>query len=173
MKPQPRHEDEHLELDHLREELHQLERRVDALEHRTEHHIEQHNIEQPTEAVPVLAGLPAGLDYTLPNASNAIPAAGRAVLGLAGAFLLRALAESGAMPILLVLLAAILYAATWLVFSVRTRQQDTFGSSIYGITAVLILAPLLWEGTLRFNVLPPVATAGILIAFQVLSSTLA
>jgi hypothetical protein len=95
------------------------------------------------------------------------------VLGLAGAFLLRALAESGAMPILLVLLAAILYAATWLVFSVRTRQQDTFGSSIYGITAVLILAPLLWEGTLRFNVLPPVATAGILIAFQVLSSTLA
>lgn len=95
------------------------------------------------------------------------------VLGLAGAFLLRALAESGAMPLLLVVLASILYAATWLVFSVRTREQDTFGSTIYGITAVLILAPLLWEGTLRFNVLPPLATAGILVSFMVLSSTLA
>jgi len=166
MKPQPQHEAEHLELDSIREELHSLERRVDALEHH-EHR------EQATRSAPDLIGVPAGLDYTLPSAPNAIPAAGRAVLGLAGAYLLRALAESGAAPMLVVVLAAILYAVTWLVFSVRTRQPDTFGSALYGITAALILAPLLWEATVRFSVLPPIATAGILVTFLVLSYALA
>lgn len=166
MKPQPQHEDEHLDLDSLREELHCLARRVDALEHREPH-------EHATRPAPDLAAVPAGLGYALPTAPNAIPAAGRAVLGLAGAYLLRALAESGAAPMLVVVLAAILYAVTWLVFSVRTSQPDTFGSTVYGITAALILAPLLWEATLRFGILPPLATAGILVTFLVLSYALA
>ena len=166
MKPQPQHEDEHLEVDSLREELHCLERRVDALEHRDHR-------EEATSAAPDLAVVPAGLNFALPTMPNAIPAAGRAVLGLAGAYLLRALAESGAMPMLVVVLAAILYAVTWLVFSVRTRQPDTFGSTLYGITAAVILAPLLWEATVRFSILPPLATAGILVTFLVLSYALA
>lgn len=166
MKPQPQHEDEHLDLDSLREELHCLARRVDALEHREPR-------EQATRPAPDLAAVPAGLNYALPTMPTAIPAAGRAVLGLAGAYLLRALAESGAMPMRVVVLAAILYAVTWLIFSVRTRQPDAFGSTLYGITAALILAPLLWEATVRFSVLPPIASAGILVTFLALSYALA
>lgn len=159
MKP---HEDEALELDQLREELHQLARRVDALEHR----------ERPASVATAATVPAAGPNLSLP-AANPIPAAGRAVLGLAGAFLLRALAESGAVPSLLVVAVAIAYAAAWLVFSVRTREQNTFAGTAYGITAALILAPLLWEATVRFKALPPSATATILVAFLVLSSVLA
>jgi hypothetical protein len=158
-------EDEPLDLDHLREELHQLARRVDALEHRA--------VDRPAPAAP-MPDLPSilGTDVALP-ATNPIPAAGRAVLGLAGAFLLRALAESGSVPSLLVVGVAIVYAATWLVFSVRTREQNAFAGTAYGITAALILAPLLWEATVRFHALPPPATAAILVAFLMLSSVLA
>lgn len=162
MKPR---EDEPLDLDHLREELHQLARRVDALEHRA--------VERP-EPVATANSVPAAMGPDLPlPAANPIPAAGRAVLGLAGAFLLRALAESGAVSSLLVVAVAILYAATWLVFSVRTREQNAFAGTAYGVTAALILAPLLWEATVRFHALPPAATAAILVAFLVLSSVLA
>jgi hypothetical protein len=150
--------DELLELAQLRDELHQLERRVHAIEHRTE---------PRTEPSPPIASESV---IAIPDFPGAIPAAGRAILGLAGAFLLRALAESGAMPRLLVVAAAILYAATWLMFSVRTR--DAFAGAIYGTTSVLILAPLLWEATVRFQVLAPPATAAILIAFLALSSAL-
>ncbi len=158
----PPDENENLELDHLRDELHELQRRVDALEHRAEPH----------------AGLaretPAGLvpDLGIPIAPNAVPATGRAILGLAGAFLLRALAESGAVPRLLVVLAAILYAASWLVFSIRTRRRDSFAGNAYGVTAALIFAPLLWEATVRFQVLSSTASAGVLVAFLILGSAL-
>ncbi len=161
MKP---HEDEALDLDHLREELHQLAGRVDALERRL--------VERPAPPATIAAVPSAAPDLSLP-AANPIPAAGRAVLGLAGAFLLRALAESGAVPTLLVVAVAIVYAATWLVFSVRTREQNAFAGTAYGVTAALILAPLLWEATVRFNALPPSATAAILVAFLLLSSVLA
>ena len=157
MKP---HEDE--ELEHLRDEIHQLERRVEALEHSGAAHSEPASL----TGVEAFAGGPS---LGLPNA---VPIAGKAVLGLAGAYLLRALAESGVMPTLLVVAVAILYAATWLFFSIKTHEDDTFAGSTYGITAALILAPLLWEATVRFNVLPPLATAGILIAFIVLVSAL-
>jgi hypothetical protein len=156
------HEGEHLELDHLRDELHQLELRVKALEHRPEP-LAALTTEVPSASVP---------NFALPFAPNAIPAAGRAILGLAGAFLLRALAESGSVPLLLVVTGAILYAAAWLVFSVRTREQDSFASTAYGVTAAFILAPLLWEATVRFHVLPPPAAAGILVAFLGLCSAL-
>jgi hypothetical protein len=157
MKP---HEDP--ELEHLREEIHQLERRVEALEH---------SCASPIQS-PQLIGAEAFAGAPSLGLPNAVPIAGRAVLGLAGAYLLRALAESGAVPTLVVVAVAILYAATWLFFSVRTHEDDAFAGSTYGITAALILAPLLWEATVRFNVLPPAATAGILIAFIVLVSAL-
>lgn len=156
MKP---HEQEHLELECLREELHKLELRVEALEH-----------PRAQPALPA-ASLPA-TPFDHLSGSNPVPAAGRAVLGLAGAFLLRALAESGSVPVLLVVAIAILYAAAWLIFAVRTRAADAFARTTYSITVVLILVPLLWEATVRFNVLVPAATAGILVAFFVLSSAL-
>ena len=152
MKP---HEGEPVDIGQLLDEIHELERRVEALEHHTVH-------------VPMAAAMPlqeapfAGTGLAL---SNPVPVAGRAVLGLAGAYLLRALAEGGSVPRLLVVTAAILYAATWLLLGVRSRGKQGIAAATYGITAALILAPLLWEATVSFQVLPPVATAAVLVAF--------
>jgi hypothetical protein len=163
----PQHDD-HLKFDHLREELHELERRVDALEHRAESRLAlQARITQPDIAMAV-----AGTDLELPNPSRAIPVAGRAVLGLAGAFLLRSLAESGKVPSVVVVSVALGYVVAWLVFSRRAREQNAFAGATYGITAALILMPLLWEATVRFHILAPPTTAAILFAFLALGSAL-
>ncbi len=104
--------------------------------------------------------------------ARAMSVIGKAVLGIAGAYLLRAIAESGAVPKLPVLIVAIGYAGLWLVWAVRTHAANHLASVTYGITAALILSPLLWESTVRFQVLAPSFTAGILVAFVVLALAL-
>ena len=98
---------------------------------------------------------------------------GKAVLGIAGAYLLRAVAESGTVAKLPLLIVAIVYAGMWLVWAVRTHATNRFASVTYAITAALILSPLLWESTVRFQVLSPVFTAAVLVAFVVLALALA
>jgi hypothetical protein len=53
----------------------------------------------------------------LESSAGAFPTLGKAVLGFAGAFLLRALAESGSVPRLPVLTIAILYPCFWMIWS--------------------------------------------------------
>ena len=154
----------HLELDHLRDELHQLARRVDALEHRTGRQPTLESRRLPHRVAPrtrlALRPKPSPppdercLDWPAHSSSARSP-------------------KSGAVPSILVVSVAILYAATWLVFSVRTREQNAFAGTAYGVTAALIFAPLLWEATVRFHALTPAATAAILVAFLVLCSVLA
>lgn len=100
---------------------------------------------------------------------GAIPVLGKAVLGIAGAYLLRALAESGAIPKLPVLIVAIFYAACWIGLAVQNHVTNRFASATYAITSALILSPLLWESTVRFHVLSPSFTAVVLVAFVVIA----
>ena len=51
--------------------------------------------------------------------------------------------------------------------------KHPFASAAYAVTSALILAPMLWELTLRFKILPALATAGVLIAFVAGASALA
>ena len=105
--------------------------------------------------------------------TGAVPILGKAVLGIAGAYLLRAIAESGTIPKLPVLIVAIVYAALWMVWAVRTHVANRFASVTYGVTSALILSPLLWESTVRFQVLSPAFSSVVLSAFAVLTLTLA
>jgi hypothetical protein len=98
---------------------------------------------------------------------------GKAVLGIAGAYLLRALAESPNVPKLPVLLVAILYACFWMVWAVRTAAASRFAGVTYAITSALILSPMLWESTVRFHVLKPAFASIVLVAFIVLAVILA
>ncbi len=160
------------DLEQLSERVRELERRVSALE------------SQPEK----LATAPAESNYALqrprPPATwrgfppaqvpgGAVPVFGKAVLGIAGAYLLRAIAESGTIPKLPILIVAIVYAGLWMLWAVRTHAANHFASATYAITAALILAPLLWESTVRFQVLAPAFTAVVLAAFVVLALTLA
>jgi len=145
-----------------------LERRVSVLEGQS-----QVVAEPPTEAAfPVT---PTSSTGALPaeEGSGIFGVLGKAMLGMAGAYLLRAVAESGSFPKLAVVALALAYAAMWLVWAVRTRDGERFASTVYATTSALILAPMLWELTLRFEVLPAFVTAAILAAFVLAADALA
>jgi len=72
-----------------------------------------------------------------------------------------------------VLFVAILYACFWMVWAVRIHSASRFASITYGITSALILSPMLWESTVRFQVLSPAIAAGVTVAFVVLTIALA
>jgi len=150
------HDDNTPELNLLREELHKLALRVDALEH--------HTVLQTESAAPAL---PVSPDFAMPDA---IPILGKAVLALAGAYVLRAIAESSPVPGLIVVVFAIGYAMAWLVFAQRSAKTNALAGATYGLTAALILSPLLWEATVRFHVLPGMVAAGVLVVFAAISA---
>jgi hypothetical protein len=92
---------------------------------------------------------------------------GRAFLGLAGAYLLRALTEAGTLPAAAGVAAGILYAIMWLVWAARTPASARVETALHSLTSVLVLTPLLWEGTLRFHAVSTWAAGAILLFFTV------
>jgi hypothetical protein len=147
----------------LPETLEQLSSRIDALEKRV------HELEH-VPAVLAHSATPAAA-VTRPTAvespsgeqvSSAFLVLGKAMLGIAGAYVLRALAEAAVMPRLLIAAIAIAYAMAWLVAASRTPASQRFAAALYAATSALILAPMLWELTMRFHVLAPWASAAVL-----------
>lgn len=98
-------------------------------------------------------------------ATALMPLIGRALLGLAGAYLLRALTESGAVPPKAGVAAGMVYAVAWLVWAARTPAAHRVEAAVYSFTAGLVLAPLVWEATLRFHAVPPGVAGAILVLF--------
>ena len=152
-------------LERLTARLAALERRVDALEHPSAVPIAQKPI------VPLAAE--AGEGLSLAQAGGAFSVLGKAMLGIAGAYLLRAVAESSSLPRLAIAAVAIVYALLWLVAAARVPAEEWFSSAVYAGTSAMILAPMLWELTLSFKVLPAPATAAILCAFVIAATALA
>ena len=66
------------------------------------------------------------------------------MLGIAGAYVLRALAESGSLPKLAVVVTAIAYAGIWLIWAARLPEEALFARTTFATTSALILAPMLW-----------------------------
>jgi hypothetical protein len=155
------------DLEELKASLKELEHRVSALE-------------DPWPMRPREPKLPAGTPAAHFNSDQAPPAQpsvfsvfGKAVLGIAGAYVLRAAEESRILPAWIAVALALAYAAAWLVWSAWPSVHSQLARYTYAITAALILAPMLWEVTVRFQILPPPATAAILAAFALLAMTLA
>jgi hypothetical protein len=146
--------------------LAELARRIGALEQRVL------ALEKTAPANPT-ASIPSTQESESPRApSVSLPAGtvsilGRAVLGIAVAYLFRAASESAILPRHLLVIAAILYSALWLLLSVRLRPSEEFARAVYALTSVLILSPLLWEATVRFRILSPIAAACALAVFMI------
>ena len=102
-----------------------------------------------------LAGGVANVPYLL----------GRSLLGLAGAYLLRALTEGGTLPPAVGVAAGILYAIAWLALAARAPAAERLETALDSLTGVLILCPLLWEATMRFNAVSDWVAGGILLFF--------
>ena len=105
--------------------------------------------------------------------AGVITVLGKAVLGIAGAYLLRAIAESGSAPKLALLLVAIVYAAAWMVWAVRASASSRFASVTYAVTSAMILSPMLWESTTRFQTLSVGFAAAALTGYVVMTLALA
>lgn len=97
-----------------------------------------------------------------PDATELLPATGKMLLGLAGAYLLRAATESGILPGRAGVAVGIAYAIAWLVWAARTPAELRIEAALRSLTAVLVLTPLLWEATLRFHAISD-GTAGVLL----------
>ncbi len=136
-------------LSRLISRLDELEQRVTALEHSSLPLPFSATVEPP--AVPAAS---LGPTKSIAGGSGAFAVVGRAMLGIAGAYLLRAIAESELIPKPIVAAVAIAYAVMWLAWGARTRAGAWFASSVYACASSLILAPMLWELTMRFKVLP-------------------
>jgi len=156
-------------IDRLTRRLEDLEHRVDALEHplaaRWPHSAPE------IESAPASPRVPAAGANV--QTASLFALLGRAMFGIAGAYLLRALAETGSVPRLAVAWAGIVYAFLWLVLAVRTKADSKLAPAVYACTSALILAPMLWELTLGFKLLPAPVSAVVLGAYALGSVTLA
>jgi hypothetical protein len=113
---------------------------------------------------------PAKLPAPRPLAGVTLPLIGRTLLVLAGAFLLRAITETGVVPQGAGIALGIGYAILWIVLSDRAAAGDARTSAMFhGIAAAIIAYPLVWEATVRFGFLSPLAGAGALAAITMLA----
>lgn len=155
--------------DNFAEVMAQLTARLEALEQRVL------ELEHPSAVLATATVAKRALDPGPVPAVEAGPVAtaggmfavlGKALLGIAGAFLLRALVEAGTFPKLVVVL-AVLYAGAWLVGATRVRREYVFAGAVFSVTSALIFAPMLSELTLRFHLLSPPMSAAMLVVFAI------
>jgi len=157
-------EESDLLLQEVHERLQMLERRVAALESRSE-------LSAGPPTATFLGTKPKNERQV--ETTSAVAVLGKAVLAIAGAYLLRAIAESGVAPRWLLLVVAIGYTGAWLVWAARSHRKSHFASMVFGMTAAFILVPLLWEGTVRFQNLTPGFASAVLMGYVALSLGLA
>ena len=103
--------------------------------------------------------------HPLAGMPGLLPIVGKALLGLAGAYLLRALTESGTLSPKVGIAAGIVYALLWLGWAARSPAAERLTTAIHSLTAVLVLCPLLWEATVRFHAIGTWTAAAVLLAF--------
>ncbi len=151
-----------------------LERRVEAM------------ASQLAAVEHLVAGLPAARRSTAATRAVVAPAAersdlshvlgltGRSLIVLGGAFLIRSLTQSHAIPALLGVALGLLYAIGWFFAAGRAatlkRHAD---ATFHGIVGTLIAFPLIVEATVRFRFLSPTASAVALGALAAFALTIA
>jgi hypothetical protein len=135
--------------------VHDLAQRISLLEH-PPGALEHSPAVAPADSIspPILA-----------FSSDLVPAIGRSLLAIAGAYLLRLLSELAILPPRVGIAAGIVYAAIWLWLATRSRKKLTV--TLYAIASMLILAPLLWEATVRLHAGPAWIAALIVAVFAI------
>lgn len=89
---------------------------------------------------------------------------GRALLGVGGAYLVRALTDAGTVPRVAGIALGLAYAGAWLFAADRSgRRGRTADATVHAFLALVTALPLLWEATVRLGAIPPL-TAAVLLA---------
>ena len=150
------------DLDELRQQVRDLTNRIARLEESLAPR-ESATATRDTELPPLPED--PGILAQVSDTTSILPVLGGALLGLAGAYLLRAIAESGALPPRAVFTLGTLYAVAWLLWAARAPIERRSATTLYSLTSVLILSPLLWESTLRFHMITTWEASVILMAY--------
>lgn len=112
----------------------------------------------------------SGRDFESPGAPIAaaslqrwLALAGRTLVVLGGAYLLRAITESHAVTPPAGVALGLLYGAPWLLLASRAGGRGAQLDAVcHALSTALIGYPLVWEATVRFQVLTPAQSAGLL-----------
>jgi len=125
----------------------------------------------------VVAPLPVVAAPAPPAAPEPAPIAGGTALGLAGrtflimggAFLIRALTDSGALPSAAGVALGLCYAAFWAWNAHRSGLKGRRPWAAFQVFAAAAIAyPLLWETTVRLKAMPPALTSPLMLLATVL-----
>ncbi len=116
---------------------------------------------------PMVESTTSAAQHSTSPQTNAFSAFGTGVLGIGGAYLLRAAAESGILKLLFAAALSLAYAAGWMVAASLRGTRSQIARLAYAATGALILLPMLWEVTVRFRLVKPATTALCLIGFAI------
>ncbi len=159
-------------LDLLTARIDALELRVGALEHPSQmaaaapsdEYVQQAALGEP--AAGALSVTEGGTNFT-----GVLSLLGGALLGIAGAYVLRAIAGASLLPRGLVAGLAAIYATGWLLAAARAIARR-LTASLFAATSILILAPMLWEMSIRFQAMSAMGAAGYLTAYAAIATVL-
>ena len=144
----------------------QLERRVSALERPA---LTTRRVAPPVSAPS------AGPDLATEVAAvtKHLALAGRTLLVLAGAFLIRAITETGAIPTWAGAGLGLVYACAWLAMAYRVGSTQPSSATAHGASASFIGLPLLFEISARLRLLAPAAAFAVLTLLTAAALTIA
>jgi hypothetical protein len=154
-EPLPRDE---AQLRALTEAVADLTRRVETLEARA-------LASEPSPFAPVDHAAPEAPADTAPSTrplaqpTGWLAPVGRTFMVLAGAFLLRALTESGQLPTGAGVWIELAYALLWLILA---QRASGLSSVLHGLSALMVGLPLILEAALRFKIFSAGGSAGVL-----------
>ena len=80
---------------------------------------------------------------------------GRTCIVFGGAYLLRALTETGRLPGTAGVVFGLLFSLAFLVLADRTAPTNALSAQFHGVTGMLIGLPIVWEATSQFHLLSP------------------
>jgi hypothetical protein len=98
-----------------------------------------------------------------PDLTGLVSLVGRTLVVLGGAYLLRALTESGRLPGRAGVVLGFAYAVAWFGAADRAGVTRPLSGLFHGLAAVVISLPLLWEASTHFELLSPQTSAALLL----------
>ncbi len=127
----------------------------------------------PLTEVPAVALPSAGSALPIERRPAVLPLVGRTFVVLGGAFLLRALTESGQLPLEAGVGLGLAYAILWFGAADWAGARRPLSGAFHGLAGAVIGLPLLWEASTRFHLLVGTTSAAALGAIAALALAVA